>query len=285
MSDNKREIEAKGATVDEAVAAGAAQLGVPQSEVIVEVIDEGSRGLLGLGARDAVVRVTTMIPAKPAKTPKPQPEKAPKPKPETAEPAPKPAQQEPVAKQPPAPPEKPAPAAKETAVAPTTDDAEPLADELAEDGETAVAIVTEMMDKLGVDVDVSRKLSDPDEMSGKRMTVVEITGDDLGVLIGPGGDTLDAIQYLTRLMVGHKLHRRAEFMVDVQGYRDRREQALTRLAERMAQKALKRNRSVSLEPMSPYERRIIHMALRDHDKVRTNSVGEGKRRRVRVIPK
>ena len=105
------------------------------------------------------------------------------------------------------------------------------------------------------------------------------------MLIGPRGETLDSLQFLSRLMVAHKLHRRANFVVDVEGFRRRREQALTRLAERMAEKARQRGEPIGLEPMSAYERRIIHMTLRDSADVYTESTGEGKQRRVRIIPK
>jgi spoIIIJ-associated protein len=90
---------------------------------------------------------------------------------------------------------------------------------------------------------------------------------------------------LARLMVGNQLQKRASFVVDVEGYRKRRQQALARLAERMAKKVISRRRPVSLEPMPPHERRIIHMTLRDNDEVYTQSSGEGKRRKVRILPK
>jgi spoIIIJ-associated protein len=111
-----------------------------------------------------------------------------------------------------------------------------------------------------------------------------VSGDDLGVLIGPRGETLDALQYVARLMVAHRLHRRTHFLVDVEGYRERREQALARLAERMADKVRQRHEPISLEPMPPYERRIIHMTLRNAPGVYTESTGEGDRRKVRIYP-
>lgn len=128
-------------------------------------------------------------------------------------------------------------------------------------------------------------LTEPDDLTGQQVNVIEISGEDLGVLIGPRGETLDSLQFLSRLMVAHKLHRRANFVVDVEGFRQRREQALTRLAERMADKARQRGEAISLEPMSAYERRIVHMALRNAPDVFTESTGEGKQRRVRIIPK
>jgi spoIIIJ-associated protein len=86
-------------------------------------------------------------------------------------------------------------------------------------------------------------------------------------------------------MAGHKLHQRPHFIVDIEGYRSRREQALARLAERMAKKVVARGKALSLEPMPPNERRIIHMTLRDHAQVFTQSRGEGNRRQVRILLK
>jgi spoIIIJ-associated protein len=86
-------------------------------------------------------------------------------------------------------------------------------------------------------------------------------------------------------MVSHRLHSRVDFVIDVQGYRQRRQQALTSLANRMAKKAIQQGRPIGLEPMPPNERRIIHIALRDSDEVYTESAGEGDRRKVRIIPK
>lgn len=135
------------------------------------------------------------------------------------------------------------------------------------------------------DVTVSGNTSEEDDLTGERIDVIQIEGDDLGVLIGPRGETLDSLQYVARLMVSHKLRQRANFVIDVQQYRERRQTALTRMAERMAQKAIQRNQPVILEPMPANERRIIHMALRSSTKVYTNSVGEGERRRVKIFPK
>ncbi len=135
-----------------------------------------------------------------------------------------------------------------------------------------------------VEATISSHLTEPDDLTGKQLPVVDINGDDLGVLIGPRGETLDSLQYISRLMVGHSTRQRANFVIDIEGYRERREQALSRLAERMANKAVKRGSPVTLEPMPAYERRIIHMALRESKDVKTESTGEGNRRRVRIYP-
>lgn len=263
---NKREIEARGADVEKAIEAGLQKLGVSRSEVIIDVVDEGSRGLLGIGSREAVVRLTALsVPTPPPPAPKP----APKPvMPQTAVPTPKPTP-------------KPAPR-RETR--PKDSDAE-IVDADPEEKEMALEVLTTLLAKMDVTAELNVSVSEPDDLTGHRVNVIDIEGEDLGVLIGPRGETLNAIQYLTRLMVGNQLQKRASFVVDVEGYRRRRQQALARLAERMAKKVVSRRRPVSLEPMPPHERRIIHMTLRDNEEVYTQSSGEGKRRKVRILPK
>jgi spoIIIJ-associated protein len=143
----------------------------------------------------------------------------------------------------------------------------------------------QLLENLQINATVSAHLSEVDEVTGRQINILDVRGNDLGMLIGPRGETLNAIQYITRLMVSHKVQQRADFVIDVQGYRQRREQALARLAERMALKVSGQGRPISLEPMPPHERRIIHMALRDDQTVYTQSTGEGNRRRVRIMPK
>ncbi len=262
--ENTREIEARGADVDQAVADGLARLGLGRDEVEIEVLDEGSRGLLGLGAREAVV-VIRPLPAAAQKEERPEPE--PEPAVETAVET---VQVEPAA----------GAAATKTAAKPEAGPEEAEAERKA-----AQAVIETLLAKMQVTATVTASVSEPDDVTGRRINVIEIHGDDLGILIGPRGDTLNAIQYLARLIVGHDLHQRITFVVDVEGYRQRRELALSRLAERMAGKVVKRQRPVSLEPMPPHERRIIHMTLRDRDDVYTESSGEGKQRKVRIFPK
>ena len=142
-----------------------------------------------------------------------------------------------------------------------------------------------LLQKMSIQAELRASISEPDDLTGRKVNVIDVEGEDLGVLIGPRGETLNAIQYLARLMVGNQMQQRASFVVDVEGYRKRREQALSRLAERMAKKVVNRRSAVSLEPMPPHERRILHMTLRDNDEVYTQSSGEGKRRKVRILPK
>lgn len=116
--------------------------------------------------------------------------------------------------------------------------------------------------------------------------VLDVQGDeDLGILIGRRAETLSALQYLTRLIVGHKTKIWSDFAVDVQQYRVRRGHALQNLAQRMAERVQETHRAVALEAMPPAERRIVHLALRDHPHVVTQSIGEGENRKVMILPK
>lgn len=275
MSNHSQQIEARGKDVDSAIANGLTELQAERSDVNIEVLDEGSRGLLGIGSRDAVVRLTRKTPVAPPPPPTPQP-KAPEPKPvevtETAVPVPPTPMPTPT----PSPTPEPKPIPPTVSTTPGEDSSQK---------EVAVEIVRTLLDKMQVTASVNATLSDPDDLTGDQIDVIEINGDDLGVLIGPRGDTLNTIQYLARLMVSHRLHERVNFVIDVQGYRQRRQQALARLAERMAKKVVQRGQPIGLEPMPPHERRVIHMTLREHDEVYTESSGEGNRRKVRIIPK
>jgi spoIIIJ-associated protein len=269
---NKREIEVRGADVEKAIEAGLQKLGVSRSDVIIDVIDEGSRGLLGIGSRQAVVRLVSLSAPEPA--PKPKPVAMPKrdPKPVVKERAPK---RETAVSTPPA---------KSSTKSSNGSDVE-ITEADPEEKKVAEEVIATLLNQLEIDAEISASISEPDDLTGRKVNVFEIDGEDLGVLIGPRGETLNAMQYLARLMVGNQLQRRASFVVDVEGYRKRRQQALARLAERMAQKVVTRRRPVSLEPMPPHERRIIHMTLRENDEVYTQSSGEGKRRKVRILPK
>ncbi|ADG83841.1 RNA-binding cell elongation regulator Jag/EloR [Thermincola potens] len=115
--------------------------------------------------------------------------------------------------------------------------------------------------------------------------VINFKGPDLGVLIGRRGDTLDALQYLVNLVANKNSKERARFILDVEGYRKRREETLGKLAFRLAEKVKRKGKDVVLEPMSPHERRIIHTALQDHKEVFTYSEGDEPFRKVIIAPK
>ncbi len=115
--------------------------------------------------------------------------------------------------------------------------------------------------------------------------ILDITGDDLAVLIGRHGKTLDALQFLISSITSRVVGYRYPVVVDVEGYKGRQRQKLENIAVNAADKAAAQDRSIKLRPMTPYERRIIHIALREDDRVETISEGEGRARRVVVIPR
>ena len=115
--------------------------------------------------------------------------------------------------------------------------------------------------------------------------VLNIQGEDLGILIGRRGQTLSCLQYILRLIVGHQTETWVPIVVDVEGYKQRRYQALQVFARNMAEQVKTKGAPFTLEPMSAYERRIVHLALVDHSDVITESTGEGEARRVVILPK
>lgn len=115
--------------------------------------------------------------------------------------------------------------------------------------------------------------------------VINIEGEDAGLLIGRKGETLLAFQFLVNIILQHRLHVRIPLTLDVEGYRERRQNALQALALRMAERVASSGRSITLEPMPPHERRIVHIALGGHPRVSTQSVGMGDARKVSIISK
>ena len=273
-----KQYEFSARTQDEAVEMGLQELGVSIADVDIQVVEEGSKGLFGLfGSRPVKVRLTLKDaeedpladlledkkPAKPQIEPEKKQEKKPekkaekkpvekkaeekKPAPEKkkaekkAEPAEKKEQEKPAVKAEIRPMEKP----EVTMIA---------AEELTDDSPagTAHAFLAELTKLMGVDVTIDMGTDAEGNVYGY------INGDTLGILIGRRGETLDAVQYLTSLKVNRGREGYTRVTLDTENYRAKREDTLIRLANRMANRALRTGRKVSLEPMNPYERRIIH---------------------------
>lgn len=267
-----RSIESKAKTMEEAVSLGLEQLGVSFEDVNIDILDEGHKGFLGLlGAKPVVVRLTVKENAEETNVLKdvklglnPENPKAEKPA--------RPAAAKPAGKKAPA--EKPAPTAEKPAEKPIekkapaapTDGVAPEAK-----AEEFLRNVTKLM---GVDVTIDSKRDDEGNVR------VDMHGDTLGILIGRRGETLDALQYLTSLYVNRGQEGYTRVTLDTENYRAKREEALTRLANRMANRAVKTGRKVVLEPMNPYERRILHSALQKNENVSTHSEGEEPNRHV-----
>jgi spoIIIJ-associated protein len=201
-------IEKTGKSVQDAINSALEEFGVEREDVEVEIIDEGSKGLFGIGSKLAKVVVT-------------------------------------------------------------------LNDKQSEDG---VQFLSDVFDKMNVAVDIE-KTEDEEAIQ------IKVTGKDSGIIIGRRGETLDALQYLTSLVVNRRNENYKRVTLDIENYRQKREETLIRLAERLAERVVKYRRNVSLEPMNPYERRIIHSTLQSNNYVETFSVGEDPNRKVVITLK
>lgn len=263
MNEKKPTIEIIAPTVEEALAQGLAQLGMPAEAVSMEVLDAGTKGLFGLGGRQVRVRLTMKTDDE---------EKAPsKPKPRASKPDRKPAA---------ASEKKTKPRKKEPAPGPVSkrDD---KSDELLT---LAQETVFTLLQHMNLQAQVSAQFAESDR-EDRRTIYVDVRGDDLSILIGHRSETLNAFQYLASLMVGKKVQQWVQLVVDVEGYLGRREKQLHHMARRMAEQTVKTGRRQVLEPMSANERRIIHIELREHPDVTTESIGENPYRKVTIIPK
>ena len=147
-------------------------------------------------------------------------------------------------------------------------------------------VIEKLLSLMKITASVSEKEVSPLEATeGRTRMSLEISGEDLGILIGRRGQTLSSLQYLVYLMVSHQLGAWVPISIDVEGYRERRQEALKNLALRMAERVLASGQAVTLEPMPANERRIIHLAIRDLPEVITQSAGEGESRKVTILYK
>jgi len=160
-------------------------------------------------------------------------------------------------------------------------------EERSEVAEVAKEALESLLVRLGVEASVSLEEKPPFEQGTEASEVITInvTGDDLGILIGRRGQTLAALQHIVRLIVAHQMKARVPIVIDVEGYKQRRYSALQALAWRMAEQVKERKKQFALEPMPAYERRIIHLTLADDPDVTTESTGVGEVRKVVIMPK
>ena len=155
-----------------------------------------------------------------------------------------------------------------------------------EDMETAVGILEHLLEFMNIDASIRvRAPETPGDGLGLVRAVLDVSGEDLGILIGRRGDTLSSLQFLVNLFVSRKMKTRMAFGIDVEGYRRRREESLNGLALRMADRVKSTGQSITLEPMPPNERRIVHLALAKDPNVITVSIGEGESRKVAITPR
>lgn len=254
MNEKRASIEIIAPSIDEAIEKGLDDLGLPQESVEIEVLDEGTRGLFGLGSRQARIRLTIKEGEEPGESEAGLAEPPPEPAEIETEPAPEPAA---------------TPASPEEEYVLTV----------------ARETVSELLEKMKVQASVTAEYGQIDDSRSRVPVLVNVNGDDLSILIGKRAETLNALQYITSLIVNKEIGRSIPMVVDVEGYRVRRENQLRQIANRMADQALKSGRRQVLEPMPANERRIIHIELRENPEVNTESVGEDPRRKVTIIPK
>ena len=266
MSHEKTILEVIAPTVEEAVQKGLSQLNLPQDAVEVEVLDAGSRGLFGLGSRQARIRLTI------------------KPQPVTTQNSAVPEKRAPVQQQPAM---KPRPEGRPSI--PLVENAVEEEPEAGEDQDETLAVssevVTELLEKMKVRARVTSTYRQAEDGDDESVVLVNVEGNDLSILIGRRSETLNALQYVSSLIVCKRLDRWVPIMIDVQGYRARRERQLRQIARRMADQAIHTGRRQVLEPMPANERRLIHLELRDDRQVATESIGEEPNRKVTIFLK
>jgi spoIIIJ-associated protein len=249
-------------TVEEAIAQGLAELGLTADAVSVEVLDAGSKGFFGLGKTQVRVRLTV----------NPEPGEMDR-QMETVE----------------APRDEPRPEKRgesprvQASAVQAEREAEPRPEHDALLDRTE-SVISKMLHLLNLQAQVSAHYGST-ERDGRHNIHVDIRGNDLSILIGRRSETLSAFQYIASLIVGKEEQQFVQLTVDVEGYRDRREKQLIQMAKRMADQVAKSGRRQTLEPMPSAERRIIHIALRDHPDVKTESTGEEPYRKVMILPK
>ncbi len=195
-------------SIDEAKELALKELGINEEDAVIEVIEEGAKGFLGIGSKGAKVTVS---------------------------------------------------AKDENAV-------------------IAKTFLSKLFEAMNMDVDITAK-------TGDESLDVDLAGDNMGIIIGKRGDTLSALQYLTSLVVNHETEEHIRVILDTENYREKRHSALLALAERLADKVERSGKKYTLEPMNPYERRIIHSSLQGNDAVTTFSIGEEPYRKVVIAPK
>ena len=287
------QVETTGKTVEEAVKLALLELNATLDEVDIKIVDSGTPGhLLGLGAREAQVRVSrrdspyvgdeeeeegSEPPAprrEPGRRQVRRPRREPRPEPVAAEPTAEPPaahRDEPVA-------ERDSARRDEPAAQPTADEPESEID-LEDVAGIAHEFIQGLVDRMGFDADVERTGGDPISFN-----VVGDDSDELSSLIGEDGETLRAFGFLVNSMLGRMARSSVRIIIDVDGYRRRREEELRGYALDIAEDVRDADEPITLEAMPAHERRMIHMALADADDVRTYSIGEGRERRVVVGP-
>lgn len=251
-------VEKTGKSVEEAVAAALQELNIAAEQAEVEVLQEAKKGFLGIGRKDAKVRVTVKEAEAVVEEVVYTEETVTVAMPEVPQ-AEEPAEEEAIAEQ-------------------TADVAVREPKKYAVNDE-AIAKAKEFLQKIFTAMKIEVAMEKFINKNDGSVTF-KLHGDDMGILIGKHGQTLDALQYLTNLVANKNSADRVRVIIDVEDYRDRRVETLTRLANRLADKVKRTGERVALEPMNPHERKIIHMALQGDRRVTTLSEGDEPHRHV-----
>jgi spoIIIJ-associated protein len=241
--------EFTGRTVDDAVAEAEAQFGLPRDELEVEVLSQGTRGVFGIRAEPARIRVHRRLAAG-----KPREERLQT----VTEEAPR--------------------GAPSAVAAPPATKPETRATRNGTLAEEATEVLRQLLQSMGFRAQVS--VQNPENP-----LTLAVHGENLGVLIGRRGDNLSALQFMVNLILSKNRRQWPKVVLDIENYRARREESLRALADRIAYRVRRNGRPFTLEAMPASDRRIIHVALRDRSDVETYSIGEGPARRVVVAPK
>ena len=306
-----KSIEATGKTVKDAIRNGLAELGCDSDDVDIQVVEMGSPGLFGMFGKPAKVRLTVKADdpaldiempvlsldagnARKPKANKPKAEKSAKAEPAEAEAEEIASEEAPREKKSRNRRRRKGGAKAETADAVETDEEQSIAtpapviehepfvataeDALSDDAKKAREFLAGLTDRMGVPVQIEL-------METAEQLRMQMAGENMSLLIGRRGETLDALQYLTSLYINRGREEYLRVSIDTENYRAKREEALRKLAVRMAGRAKKSGRRVALEPMNPYERRILHSALQNDPEVTTHSEGEEPYRRVIITLK
>jgi spoIIIJ-associated protein len=249
MTKQKTTVEITAPTLEQAIEQGLDQLGLPRDAVEVETLDEGHTGFLGLGNRQVRVRLSVKEEQNNLKT-----------KDSFGNPT-------------------------DNTFTPSSQDFEDEKDKIEQTKDEAEKIVSELIERMKVQATVNGRIIEPEDDKDHPMLLVDISGNDLSILIGRRSETLNALQYIASLILCDKFGEWVPLMIDVQGYRVCRERQLRQLARRLADQVVQTGRKQILEPMAANERRIIHLELRYHPFVTTESVGEEPNRRATIVLK
>ena len=237
MKNNRATLEVIAQTIDEAIEKGLNDLGLPRDAVEIDILDEGGKGMLGIGSRQARVRISVLGEEGDSEEQEQKPQET---SPDSGD----------------------------------KDHTLSLTEE----------IVSELLEKMNLTATVNARYGEESDRLPFRPILVDVSGNDLSVLIGRRAKTLNALQYITRLILGKELEHGIPLSIDVEGYRERRENQVRQLAVRVAEQVTDTNRMQSLEPMPPNERRFAHIELEDNPAVYTESTGEEPNRKVVIYP-